>query len=53
MRHVVAAAIVVVAAGASAGGDVGAGGCGGVFLVVGHAFYCSTFPCIYIYTIYI
>ena len=47
MRHAVAAAIVVVGAGASAGGDVGAGGRGGVLLVVGHAFYFSAFPCIY------
>ena len=47
MRHVVAAAILVVGAGAFAGGDVGAGGRGGVLLVVGHAFYCSAFPCIY------
>ena len=44
MRHVVATAIVVVGAGASAGGDVGAGGSGGVLLVVGRAFYCSAFP---------
>lgn len=49
MRHVVAAAILVVGAGAFAGGDVGAGGRGGVLLVVGHAFYCSAFPCIYTY----